>query len=81
MVDGLSRKEGERVRLWHAIERLRTTLESLEQALTTTHPIGNDVAQAVTMTAQEIAMQIAKYDAFDLAEQDAAAPHKNGAGR
>lgn len=66
----MTRKEGERIRLWRALDRMWEQLKSLEYALTMTHPIGTEVAQAITQTATELAMQIAKYDAFDLAEQD-----------
>lgn len=64
----MKRSDGEKVRMRHAIERMRATLNSLEAAMTQNVPFGAQTAEAVTGTALEIAMQVAKHDAFLLVE-------------
>ena len=65
------RKEGERTRLEHSLPRLRAHIDAIELALKLPGPIGVDVAQGLVQGALEIAIQIAKHDAFELAEHDA----------
>lgn len=69
----MTRAEGERERLLHSIARMRSTLIGLEKALTMNGPVGLEAAQAVVMSATEIALQVAKLDAYDLVENDAKA--------
>ncbi len=69
--DRPTRREGERVRVRHAIERMRAHLGGLEVALRLPTPIGTEAAEGITRTALEIAMNIAKHDAYDQAERDA----------
>lgn len=66
----MKRSEGEHIRMRHSIERMKATMVNLEKAVSFNGPIGNDVSQAVLTTACEIAMQIAKHDAYLLAEED-----------
>lgn len=65
----MKRSDGERTRLEHSIARMRTTLDNVEVGLRAGGPVG-DVGQAVTMNATEIACQLAKLDAYELAERD-----------
>lgn len=67
-----TRSGGERVRLHHSLARLRTTLDSITKELDGRRPLGLDDGQALQQTASEVAMQIAKLHAFELAERDAA---------
>jgi hypothetical protein len=67
----MSRSQGERTRLEHSLKRARAQLDCIETALRLPGPIGADVAQAIVLGALEIAMQVARHDAFELAEQDA----------
>ncbi len=69
----MSRADGERVRLVHSIARMRATLDGLELAIGMGGPVGLEAAQAVILTATEIALQVAKLDAYDLAAADARA--------
>lgn len=55
----------------HALARLRVHIDGIETALKLPLPIGIETAQGIVNAALEIAMQIAKYDAFDQAERDA----------
>lgn len=64
----MKRSEGEKVRMRHAIERMRASLNSLESAMKQPVPFGAAAAEAITGTALEIAMQVAKHDAFLLVE-------------
>lgn len=63
------RVEGERERLRHAIDRMRTTIDSVARALDLGGPIGADSSGAITTTALEIATRIAIHDAFELVER------------
>jgi hypothetical protein len=54
----------------HAITRMRATLDNLEIGIRSGFPLGSDMAQSVTGTAVEIALLIAKADAFALAAED-----------
>ncbi len=64
------RRAGERERLLHSAERMRATLANLTLGLKIRGPIGAETANAVMTTATEISMQIARHDAFLLAEED-----------
>lgn len=66
-----SRRDGERVRLEQAIGRMRANLGGLEIALRLGGHIGTEVAQGVMNGAVDIAMTIAKHDAYDQVERDA----------
>lgn len=67
------RQDGERTRLAHSIPRLRAILDGLEVAMRGTYPIGTDVAQAVVEGALNVAMTIARHDAFEIAGRDGGA--------
>ena len=73
-----TRCEGERVRMRHTVERMRAVLENFETSISLASgtqpnlPIGNDCADAITRTANELATQIARHDAFVHAEEDTA---------
>lgn len=67
----MTRKEGEILRLRHAILRARASLEGLEIAISLGGPIGYDVGESVVSSATAIFGCIAKHDAFELAERDA----------
>ena len=67
----MKRSQGERVRLGHSIARHRAQLDGIDTALKLPGPIGAEIAQAIVQGALELAMQITRHDAFDLAEQDA----------
>lgn len=56
---------GERVRLTHAIDRMRTSLDSLELFVKRfdNQPLGQETAQSMMSTAWEIASSIVKHDA------------------
>jgi hypothetical protein len=64
----VKRSDGEKVRLAHVLDRMRAMLESFY--VPKTGPIGQDVAQAIQLTANEFASIIAKHDAYELAERD-----------
>jgi hypothetical protein len=66
------RSDDERARMKHTIDRLRATLDAVEVALALRGPFGTEAAQAITQTSTELACQIAKHDAYELAEADAA---------
>ena len=67
-----TRSAAEIVRMRHAIARMRWMLQGLESAITQGNtPLGNDTAGAITQQALEIALQVAKHDAYLLAEDDA----------
>lgn len=66
------RASGERVRLRHSVERLRAQAGGIDKALKLNGPIGHEAAQAVVTSALEIAMLIARHDAFARCERDAA---------
>lgn len=67
-----TRDQGEWIRLRHATDRLRAHLDGLDTALRLGGPIGTEVAQGIAQTAVEMAMQIAKHDAYAMAASDAA---------
>lgn len=67
----MKRSEGERIRARAVIERLRACIKGIEIALDDKEtPIGNEAGQAVTQTAIEISVLLAKIDAYQRSEQD-----------
>ena len=71
----LSRADGERIRARHALARLRACLEATEIALRDDRsPVGYGAAQAVTETAVELAMTLARLDAYARAERGGGRP-------
>ena len=67
----MKRSEGERERATHVLTRLRGILGGIELALRDEGtPVGNEAGQAVTQTAVELAVLLAKLDAYQRAEQD-----------
>ena len=70
----VSRAAGEVVRLRAAVSRARAMLDALEIAVESGHEVlGAEAAQAVAGMGLEIAMGIAKHDAYMVAERDAGA--------
>lgn len=65
------RSQAERIRLEQSIVQARGMLISLEKCLVHNAPIGADMGQALVMVALSLATQIAKHDAYLLAEEDA----------
>ena len=67
----MKRSEGERFRADHAITRLRNCIEGIEIALRDHDtPIGYDAGNALTQTALELAVILARLDAYARAEAD-----------
>lgn len=67
----MKRSEGERLRAAHAIKRLRGCIEGIEIALRDHgEPIGYDAGNAITQTALELAVILARLDAYTRAEED-----------
>jgi hypothetical protein len=70
-VSAKKRSEGERIRARHVIERLRACLQGIDLALDDeSTPVGNEAGQAITQTATELAVLLAKLDAYQRTEQD-----------
>lgn len=67
----MKRSDGERVRIAHSITRLRDTLDSAVATLGIGGSLGQELAQSLQLTANEVATQIARHDAFLLSEADA----------
>lgn len=68
----MKRSDGERVRAEHVIKRLRGCLDGVEIALRDDMaPVGLEAGQAVSQTAVELAILLAKLDAYQRAELDA----------
>jgi len=66
----LTRSDGERERAKHIVSRLRGCLEAIEIGLKDPLPIGNEAGEAVTKTAIELAVVLAKLDAYSRMEAD-----------
>jgi hypothetical protein len=66
----VKRSAGERVRLDHSLARLSAHISSIKIGLKAGGPVGPDIAGGLVQTALEVAMQIAKFDAFELIERD-----------
>jgi hypothetical protein len=64
------RSSGERIRIAHAIARLRIILDQVEQTLDVDAPPGPDVGQAVAHTGVDLACSIARLEAYMRAEED-----------
>lgn len=62
------RSEGEVVRIRHALERLRSTIEAVEVSLKCPGPPGVADAQAVLEAAGVVTIGLAKLDAYRRAE-------------
>ena len=73
----MKRSDGERTRLVHSIAQLRASIEGLEVGLRLGGPLGLEPAQTITQWAIAIACQIAKHDAFQLAESDTVCDHSD----
>lgn len=65
----MKRSEGERIRLEHSTKRMRDALDSIELNIRLGGP-ASEAASTLVQTAIEVAMQIAKLDAYDIAERD-----------
>lgn len=59
----------ERTRIKHTVSRLRAMLDSLEIALTMPGPIG-EAGNAIAQTGTEIAVEVARADAYERVEHD-----------
>lgn len=70
----MKRSKGERVRLDHALARMRAALDAIDSAgvLLVDLPIGQETSQAIATTALEIATIIARHDAYMIAEGEQA---------
>lgn len=66
----MTRSDGERVRLRHAIDRMRATLAGLETGLGIGANVGQEAVEAVVGTAILIATTVAKLDAYVQTERD-----------
>lgn len=67
----MKHSEGERIRAKHVLDRLRACIKGVEIALQDeSTPVGNEAGQAVTQNAIELAVLLAKLDAYQRAEQD-----------
>lgn len=65
------RSEGERIRARHTIARLLGCIRGVELALDDVRtPVGHEAGQAVTQTAIELAVLLARIDAYQRAEAD-----------
>lgn len=67
----MKRSEGEKVRLRHALSRMRAHVDALMKSLEMPVPIGNETVEAMSRTVFEIAMQVAKHDAYLTKEEEA----------
>lgn len=68
----MTRTQGERLRVLHTLQRLRTIVDQVIADLERGAPTpGPDVAQAVAHTGVDVARLLSRLDAFDLAERDA----------
>ncbi len=70
----MKRSDSERVRLKHALTRMRATIDNIEIGAKFNSFIGQEAAQACVQSAFEVSTLISKIDAFELAEQDAGGP-------
>ena len=65
----MKRSEAERVRIAHAIKRMRATLDAVEMTLDVDAPPGPDVQQAIAHSGLDLACSIARLEAYMRAEQ------------
>ena len=66
----MKRSAAERVRLQHALGRMRSCIDSIEIALAQTAPPGTQEAQSILETAGTVVIGLAKLDAYQRAEED-----------
>lgn len=78
MVD---RAAGERIRIAHAITRMRMILTSIEKTLDIDAPPGPDVGQAIAQAGSDLACSIATLAAYMRAADDALMPPETSVGR
>jgi hypothetical protein len=64
------RAEGERIRIAHAITRMRAILASIETTLDVHAPPGPDVGQAIAHSGVDLACSIARLEAYMRASED-----------
>jgi hypothetical protein len=64
------RTEGERIRIKHAIARLRVILDQIEATLDVDAPPSPDVGQAIAHSGADLACSIARLEAYMRAEVD-----------
>lgn len=68
------RSKGERTRLTHSIGRMESTIRSLRDVLDLIAKnggtFGNEVAEALTTSAREISVTLARHDAFEQVAHD-----------
>lgn len=64
-----TRAEGERIRIAHAIARMRAILTSIERTLDVDAPPGPDVGQAIAHSGVDLACSIARLEAYMWAEK------------
>jgi hypothetical protein len=69
----MSRVLGERQRIEHELQRVRTTLESVELAFRIGGYLGGDSIGALSLGVYSLANAIARHDAYVFAEEDAKA--------
>jgi len=67
----MKRSECERIRICHALDRARATLNAIDIALRVDAPVGIDLAQQVVAMGTDIGLLLAKLDAYQRAEDDA----------
>jgi hypothetical protein len=65
-----TRAEGERIRIAHSIERIRSILSSIEATLDIDAPPGPDVGQAIAHSGVDLACSIARLEAYMRSEGD-----------
>lgn len=69
----MSRVLGERQRIEHELQRIRTTLESVDLAFRIGGCLGGDAVGALSLGVYNLASAIARHDAYVFAEEDAKA--------
>lgn len=66
----MKRSEGERVRARHILQRFHGIVKAIELALEDgSTPVGYDSGEAITRTAVELAVVLAKMDAYERMEK------------
>ena len=66
------RSSGERIRIQHQMDRLKAVIKALEIALEDEgNPPSHDSIGALSQTANELCVSLAKLEAYDRAEKDA----------
>lgn len=67
----MKRSQCEIIRLRHSISRMRACIDSIARNIDSAELFGAECVEALTSTAVEVSMQIAKHDAYLTAEKDA----------